>query len=62
MRIAELRGKFQTRDAPEYETGVLSIQHKFWQYLAKKKVKVKFTLEQATKAQRGSRGIALPFL
>jgi len=24
-------------------------------------VKVKFTLEQATKAQRGSRGIALPF-
>ena len=25
------------------------------------KVKVKFTLEQATKAQRGSRGIALPF-
>jgi hypothetical protein len=28
----------------------------------KVKVKVKFTLEQATKAQRGSRGIALPFL
>jgi len=27
-----------------------------------KKVKVKFTLEQATKAQRGSRGIALLFL
>jgi hypothetical protein len=26
------------------------------------KVKVKFTLEQATKAQRGSRGIALIFL
>ena len=26
------------------------------------KVKVKFTLEQATKAQRGSRGIALLFL
>jgi hypothetical protein len=26
------------------------------------KVKVKFTLEQATKAQRGSRSIALPFL
>jgi hypothetical protein len=25
-------------------------------------VKVKFTLEQATKAQRGSRGIALLFL
>ena len=29
---------------------------------ALKKVKVKFTLEQATKAQRGSRGIALLFL
>ena len=26
------------------------------------KVKVKFTLEQATKAQRGSRGIAVLFL
>ena len=26
------------------------------------KVKVKFTLEQATKAERGSRGIALLFL
>jgi hypothetical protein len=26
------------------------------------KVKVKFTLEQATKAQKGSRGIALLFL
>jgi len=28
----------------------------------KVKVKVKFTLEQVTKAQRGSRGIALLFL
>jgi hypothetical protein len=28
----------------------------------KVKVKVKFTLEQAIKAQRGSRGIALLFL
>jgi len=28
----------------------------------KVKVKVKFTLEQPTKAQRGSRGIALLFL
>jgi hypothetical protein len=28
----------------------------------KGKVKVKFSLEQATKAQRGSRGIALLFL
>jgi hypothetical protein len=30
--------------------------------IVKVKVKVKFTLEQATKAQRGSRGIALLFL
>jgi hypothetical protein len=30
--------------------------------MAKVKVKVKFTLEQAMKAQRGSRGIALLFL
>jgi hypothetical protein len=28
----------------------------------KVKVKVKFTVEQATKAQTGSKGIALPFL
>jgi hypothetical protein len=27
-----------------------------------RKVKAKFTLEQVTKVQRGSRGIALPFL
>jgi hypothetical protein len=27
-----------------------------------RKVKVKFTIEQATKAQRGSRGIAVLFL
>jgi hypothetical protein len=31
-------------------------------YLIKVKVKVKFTLEQATKAQKGSRGIALLYL
>jgi hypothetical protein len=30
--------------------------------IAKIKVKVNFTLEQATKAQRGSRGMALLFL
>jgi hypothetical protein len=30
--------------------------------LIKVKVKVKVTLEQATKAQRGSRGIAILFL
>jgi len=31
-------------------------------YLIKVKVKVKFTLEQATKAQKGSRCIALLYL
>jgi hypothetical protein len=31
-------------------------------YLPNVKVKVKFALEQATMAQRGSRGIALLFL
>jgi len=35
--------------------------HKMLVLLVKLKVKVKFTLEQATKAQRGSRGIALLF-
>jgi hypothetical protein len=30
--------------------------------LLKKPIKVKFTIEQAVKAQRGSRGIALLFL
>jgi hypothetical protein len=30
-------------------------------HVLKVKAKVKFTLEQATKAQRGSRGIALLF-
>jgi hypothetical protein len=30
--------------------------------IVKLKVKVKFILEQATKAQRGSRGVALLFL
>jgi hypothetical protein len=30
--------------------------------MVKIKVKVKLALEQATKAQRGSRGIAVPFL
>ena len=37
-----------------------------WIHLAddwvKVKVKVKFTLEQATKAQRGSRGVAVLFI
>ena len=31
-------------------------------HLIYNKVKVKFTLEQATKAQKGSRGIAILFL
>jgi hypothetical protein len=33
-----------------------------WDVIARWKVNVKFTLEQATQAQRGSRGIALLFL
>jgi hypothetical protein len=32
-----------------------------WAYVTVEKVKVKVTLEQATKAKRGSRGIALLF-
>jgi hypothetical protein len=36
--------------------------HGISRYTKKVKVKVKFTLEQATKAQRESRGIALLFL
>jgi len=40
-----------------------SIRFKFQKLLVLSiKVKVKFTLEQATKAQMGSRGIALLFL
>jgi len=38
---------------------IISISYKV---KVKVKVKVKFTPEQATKAQRGSRGIALLFL
>jgi hypothetical protein len=34
----------------------------FFHVKVKAKVKLKLTLEQATKAQRGSRGIALLFL
>jgi hypothetical protein len=33
-----------------------------WVYRWRYRVKVQFTLEQATKAQRGSRGIAVLFL
>jgi hypothetical protein len=40
-------------------SGILVSWHR---YVAAAKVKVKVTLEQATKAQRGSRVIALPFL
>jgi len=36
--------------------------HMITSYYIKVKVKVKFTLEQALKAQRGSRGIAQLFL
>jgi hypothetical protein len=43
---------------------ILTVSAYFFLYalLIKAKVKVKVTLEQATKAQRGSRGIALLFL
>jgi hypothetical protein len=46
------------------EGGKLNLyREKIYQVPGEKvKVKVKFTLEQATKAQRGSRGIALFFL
>ena len=37
----------------------LILSQKYW---TSKKVKVMFTLEQAMKAQRGSRGIAILFL
>jgi hypothetical protein len=40
----------------------MSTEHWWGDYDRRKEVKVKFTLEQATKAQRGSRGIALLFL
>ena len=40
----------------EWPYNRLSLQHK------RVKVKLRFTLEQVTKAQRGSRCIALPFL
>jgi hypothetical protein len=41
---------------------LLSVVHGLPQSPQRSEVKVKFTLEQATKAQRGSRGIALFFL
>jgi hypothetical protein len=50
---------------PEYPSQWLACQFKKFIYFRGNnliKVKVKFTLEQATKAQRGSRGISLLFL
>ena len=46
------------RNADRQRSGVYRHQHS----IAKLKVKVKFALVQATKAQRRSRGIALFFL
>jgi hypothetical protein len=40
----------------------LTSQHHRASKMVKVKVKIKFTLERVTKAQRGSRGIALLFL
>jgi len=47
-----------TEAASSSETSI----HEYIYHTARKKVKVKVTLEQATKAQRGARGIALLFL
>ena len=45
------------------KSGVVFKSHGFWVDLkVKLRVKVDFSLEQATKAERGSRGIALHFL
>jgi hypothetical protein len=54
----------------ENQSGVSTISLGRMQYIRqgtagpteRRKVNVKFTLEQATKAQRGSRGIALLFI
>jgi hypothetical protein len=55
---------FQSEKYDSYITiGSANIQTKTFVYFETKvKVKVKFTLEQATKVQRGSRCIALFFL
>jgi len=39
-----------------------SLKSRIFKFLESVKVKVKFTLEQATKAHRGSRGIAVLFV
>jgi hypothetical protein len=43
---------------------IIYIYASYWKLIhrAEGKIKVNFALEKATKAQRGSRGIALPFL
>jgi hypothetical protein len=49
----------------KYKIDIAAVQEIRWGgggVLDKSKVKVKFTLEHATKAQRGSRSIALLFL
>jgi hypothetical protein len=65
-----LRSKSIATLCPTYETQGLVLKpkhHSLWTFdhlllLQQKGEKVKFTLEQGMKAQRGSRGIALLFL
>jgi hypothetical protein len=56
----------KTRDVQDFFDSVLVVPFrnyvKVCNALVELKVKVKFSLEQAMKAQRGSRGIALLFL
>jgi len=58
VKVTEYTASFQySRSVARMD--IISISYKV---KVKVKVKVKFTPEQATKAQRGSRGIALLFL
>jgi hypothetical protein len=54
-RLAADKGTGRLTLSVEYESGASEVVFSV-------KVKVKFTLEQATKGQKGSRGIALLFL
>jgi len=50
-------------DADRSQRGTAYVKNEwYFTYKIKVKVKVQFTSEQATKAQRGSRGIAVFFL
>jgi hypothetical protein len=65
LLVAVLNAFFQNLAIMSFIEFILSSLTTLYKLLLtgkKLKVKVKFTLEQATKAQRGSRGIALLFL